>query len=303
VDGHTIPVLPLIGLLVLAGMGFLGMAGRRLYRVSAPLGDLMAASEQVATGDYSTRVKEQGPVEVRRLSLAFNQMADHLQTSDEQRRRMLADISHELRTPLTIIQGNLEGMLDGVYPADEAHLKSIFEESQVLGRLVEDLHLLALAESSALQLQRQPTDLAVLINETMAAFQARAEAAGVHLAAELPEQAPPLSLDSLRLHEVLSNLIANALRYTPAGGEIRLRYTLTGQGESPLAHIEVCDTGPGIAAADLPYVFERFYKARDSGGSGLGLAIARRLVEAHGGTIEASNPAEGGTTIRITLPG
>jgi len=263
----------------------------------------MNASEQVATGDYSARVKEQGPAEVRLLAQAFNQMAGRLQTSDEQRRHMLADISHELRTPLTVIQGNLEGMLDGVYPADEAHLKSIFEESQVLGRLVEDLHLLALAESSALQLQRQPTDLAALINETMAAFQAQAGAAGVRLAAELPEQAPLLSLDPLRLHEVLSNLIANALRYTPAGGEIRVRYTLHSAGENPVARVAVSDTGPGIAAADLPYVFERFYKARDSGGSGLGLAIARRLVEAHGGTIEAISPLEGGTTIRITLPG
>jgi signal transduction histidine kinase len=295
-------VIPLGGLTLLVGLGSLFWVLRRLRWMSTPFGDLLEASERVAAGDYTARVRELGPPEVRSLGKAFNHMASRLQSTDEQRRSLLADISHELRTPLTVVQGNLEGLLDGVYPADETHLRMIFEESQVLKRLIEDLHTLALAESGALQLRREPVDISALINEVISAFNSQVQASSVILQADLPNDLPNLSLDPLRIHQVLSNLIANAIRYTPPEGSISVRGRLISGVGDPFIRLEVSDTGPGIPETDLPYVFDRYYKSSDSGGSGLGLAIARRLVEAHRGTIQASSPAGGGTTIKIELP-
>jgi two-component system sensor histidine kinase BaeS len=190
-------------------------------------------------------------------------------------------------------------MLDGIYPADEANLRSLLDETNLLSRLVEDLRTLALAESGALRLRKEPTDLALLVRESLAAFQAQASAAGVTLSAETDEALPWLEVDPGRLRQVLSNLLANALRYTPAGGSVRVKYCL----EAGRALLDVTDTGPGIAAGDLPHVFERFYKSTDSGGTGLGLAIAKHLVEAHEGMITAESLPGQGTTIRISLPG
>jgi len=229
-------------------------------------------------------------------------MASRLQVTDEQRRNLLADVTHELRTPLTVIQGNLEGMLDGVYAADEAHLKSLLEETQILSRLVDDLRTLALAESGALQLKKEPTDLVALIGETTAGFRAQADAAGVALGVEVMADALLLDLDPERMHEVLSNLIANALRYTPRGGIISVRLGRTHADGEQRTLVTIADSGPGITAEDLPHVFDRFYKARDSGGMGLGLSIAKHLTEAHGGTLDAESDPGQGTTMRITLP-
>lgn len=280
---------------LLLAMLVLGWGFSRVRRMSRPLDELLEASHRVADGDYSVRVEEKGIAEIRSLTHAFNSMAERLQASDQQRRALLADVTHELRTPLTVVQGNLEGMLDGVYPADETQLKVILEETQVLSRLIDDLRTLALSESGALQLIREPTDLSVLIGETVAAFRSRADAAGVQLKVEVKEDVPLLDLDPERIHQVLSNLIANALRYTPSGGWIRVRY---GAG----VVIEIEDSGAGIPAEELTHVFERFYKSRDSGGMGLGLAIAKNLVEAHGGTIRAESEPGRGTMIRIKLP-
>jgi len=189
-------------------------------------------------------------------------------------------------------------MLDGVYPADEQQLKAILEETQVLSRLIDDLRTLALSESGALQLKREPTDLAVLVGETVAAFRPRAEAAGVRLEVTPKGDVPLLDLDPERIHQVLSNLIANALRYTPGDGWIRVSYGSGGTG----VVIEIEDSGAGIPAEELPHVFERFYKSRDSGGMGLGLAIAKNLVEAHGGDIQAASEPGRGTRMKISLP-
>ena len=275
-----------------------GLAGMGMRWLIVPLDDLLKAADRVGQGDYSVRVQEKGPREVRSLARAFNNMASRLHITDEQRRELLADVTHELRTPLTVVQGNLEGMLDGVYPADEANLRSLLEETNILSRLVEDLRTLALAESGALQLTKEPSDLSMLIRDTLAAFQAQADAAGVTLVAEASSDLPWLDLDPGRIRQVLSNLVANALRYTPAGGGIHVRYR---QAEGK-ALLDVQDSGPGISADELPHVFERFYKSTDSGGMGLGLAIARHLVEAHGGTIRAESAPGAGTTIRINLP-
>jgi signal transduction histidine kinase len=288
--------------LLLLGVLLLAWAGRGLRHLSRPLGDFLQAADAVADGDYSARVAEQGPREVRSVARAFNTMASRLQSADEQRRRLLSDVTHELRTPLTVIQGNVEGMLDGIYVPDQARLKLILEETQVLSRLVEDLRTLALSDSGALGLRREPTDLAQLVRDAAAASRAQADAAEVTIAVELPSDLPPLPLDPARMRQVLLNLIANAMRYTPGGGTLFIRCGITASDGRKEVVLEVEDTGPGIAPEDLPHVFDRFYKARDSSGMGLGLSIARSLVEAHGGTISAHSPFGRGTTIRIILP-
>jgi signal transduction histidine kinase len=287
--------------LLVAALGLLGI-GRALRRLALPLGDLMEAAGRVAEGDYAARVAERGPRELRALSRAFNAMAGRLEKNEEQRRSLLADVTHELRTPLTVIQGNLEGLLDGVYPRDDARLAAILDETQVLSRLIEDLRTLSLAEAGALKLQREPIDLPALLGEAAASFRAQAEAAGVTVSLEAAPDLPLLEADPVRLREVAGNLIANALRYTPAGGRIQIQCSLEGGGES--VAVAVSDTGRGIAPGDLPHVFDRFYKSADSRGSGLGLAIAKNLVAAHGGEIAAHSPGMDGvgTTVRFTLP-
>jgi len=273
-----------------------------LRHISAPLGDLLEAAGRIADGDYSPRVAERGPSEVRALARAFNGMAARLQLTEEQRRDLMADITHELRTPLTVIQGNLEGFLDGVYSPDETRLKSLLEETQILARLVEDLRTLALAESGALQLKKEPTDLALLIGETISAFRTQADAAGIRIDFQTGADALVLNLDPERIRQVLSNLIANALRYTPRAGAINVRYGRIKSDGGKYAEVTVEDNGVGIASDVLPHIFNRFYKSRDSSGTGLGLPIARHLVEAHGGSITAESQPGRGTTMRIRLP-
>jgi signal transduction histidine kinase len=179
------------------------------------LDELVDASNRVAEGDYSIRVEEKGPPEVDSLMRGFNSMAERLQAHDQQRRNMLADVSHELRTPITVIQGNVEGILDGLYPADEARLKSILEETQVLSRLVDDLRTLALAESGALHPKREPTNLAELIRDAVSGFEAQIKEKAIRIELIL-EGGEDANIDPQRLREVLNNLLSNALRYTPA---------------------------------------------------------------------------------------
>jgi len=291
-------VIPIgLGALVLIAV-IAALSVRSLRRFSAPLDALHEAAERVARGDYSAQVEEKGLPEVRSLARAFNDMAARLHQADEQRRNLLADTTHELLTPLTVIQGNLEGMLDGVYPADEANLRGLMDETNVLSRLLEDLRTLALAESGALQLRKEPVDLLPYLNEVTGVFQSQAAAAGVSLTVNVAEHLPPLEIDPSRMRQVLSNLLANDLRYSPAGGKISLTCAIEGNH----VLIAVQDDGPGIPDADLEHVFERFYKSADSGGMGLGLAIAKQLVEAHGGSITAENAPGRGTIFRILLP-
>jgi two-component system, OmpR family, sensor histidine kinase BaeS len=295
-------VLPLAGVLLVLSLGALAWAGRGLRHLSRPFGDLLEAADRVADGDYSARVSEQGPREVRSVARAFNTMASRLQATDEHRRGLLSDVTHELRTPLTVIQGNVEGMLDGVYAPEPARLKLILEETQLLSRLVDDLRTLALTESGALVLRRQPTDLAELIYETTAAFRTQSDAAGLAIGVDVPPDMPLLSLDPERIRQVLLNLIGNAVRYTSAGGTIRVQCRVATIEGYNRAVIEVEDTGPGIAPEDLPHVFDRFYKTRASSGMGLGLSIAKSIVDTHGGTVTANSQFGRGTAIRVILP-
>jgi two-component system sensor histidine kinase BaeS len=294
-------LLPAAAILFALVVLVFAFATRNLRRVSRPLDELVDASNKVADGDYSARVEVKGPPEVRSLLHGFNSMAERLQTNDQHRRNMLADVSHELRTPITVIQGNVEGILDGMYPADEARLKSILEETQILSRLVDDLRTMALAESGSLQLHREPTHLAALIQEVVSGFESQAKEKNIRVDLALAD-VEEINIDALRIHEVLSNIFSNALRYTPPVGEVNVSLAETGSGPQRSVTVSVQDSGPGIDPADLPYVFDRFYKSSDSGGMGLGLSIAKYILEAHGGKIWAESELGKGTKISFTLP-
>jgi signal transduction histidine kinase len=274
------------------------LAARSVRRLAARVDDVIDAVGRVADGDLTARVAERGPADARSLARAFNAMTSRLARSEEQRRTMLADVSHELRTPLSVVQGNLEALVDGVHPADEAHLLAILDETKVLARLVEDLRTLSLAESGALALHREATDVGVLVRETVDAFASQAEPGGVLLEAQVPSGLPQVDADPVRAREILANLIANAIRYTPRGG----RVSVEARSQDTAVAIEVRDTGAGIAPDRVDRIFDRFYKSAESRGAGLGLAIAKQLVEAHGGEIAATSVVGEGTAIRFTLP-
>lgn len=292
--------MPLPAILLWAGgaVVVIALVTRGFRRIVAPVSDIMQAATQVEQGDYSVRVRVRGNGDTRALARAFNAMTARLETNAEQRKRLLADVTHELRTPLTVIQGNLEGVLDGVYPRDDAHLLPILDETRVMSRLIDDLRTLSLAEAGVLKLQRENVHIGGLIEDVIVSFTAPATRAGVRLLTNVTGALPQLDVDATRIREVLANLVSNALRHTQDGGEIRV----SAAPVEDAVQILVKDTGSGIAPADLPHIFDRFYKAADSGGSGLGLAIAKGLVEAHGGHIEAESVLGSGTEIRFTLP-
>lgn len=285
------------GVAVLATLLFVLFFGA-MRRVGFPLGDIVGAADRVANGDYSTRVVERGPPSLRSVARAFNSMTSRLQAQDQQRKNLMADIAHELRTPLTIIEGRLEGILDGVYPRDDERLGEVLEETRVLARLVEDLRTLANAESGSLTLQKEPTDLAILIHEVVNSFSSAAAAGDVSVRVEGNTDLPLIQIDPLRIREVLSNLLSNALRHTPRGGSVSVNAEVAGAR----IVVSVADTGAGIPAEELPRIFDRFYKGSASTGSGLGLTIARNLVVAHGGELRAESLSGRGTTMSFTLP-
>jgi two-component system sensor histidine kinase BaeS len=269
-------------------------------RSARTLDTLVDATARVEAGDYATRVDvpERGMRPVRQLARGFNTMVERLERDEDQRRTLLNDVSHELRTPLTVIAGNIEAMIDGVHPADEAHLSAILDETRVMERLIDDLRTVALSEAGTLQLHREPTDPDVLIDEVVRSFQGTAGTASVTVTADVPADLPIVDIDPVRIREVLSNLVANAVRHTPSGGTVTIR----GDATADRLVLRVTDTGPGIDPELLPHVFDRFVTGAGSGGSGLGLAIARHLVAAHGGTIEVEATGSGGSTFRVDLP-
>jgi two-component system sensor histidine kinase BaeS len=275
---------------------------RGFRRLAVPLGSLVEAARRVERGAYDARVPEvtRGPRELRELTRAFNTMASRLEADQRQRRSLLADVSHELRTPLAVLRGNLEAIADGIHPADEAHLAGLIEETHVLERLVDDLRTISLAEAGALPLHREPTDPDVLLGETVASFTTAATEAGIELRVESPTDLPLLDVDPVRIREVLSNLLANAIRHTPRGGHVTASGAPAAGGRSVV--FRVADTGSGIEPELQDHVFERFARGRDSRGSGLGLAIARDLVSAHGGTISVRSQPGAGTTFEVVLP-
>jgi two-component system sensor histidine kinase BaeS len=285
-------VLPLVALFLVVLVVL-----RLVRRTAAPVSDLIEAAARVEGGDYAARVPERGPREVRSLARAFNAMSERLEGTDEARRRLLADVSHELRTPLTVMQGTLEGMLDGLYPVDDAHLVPVLEETRVLARLVEDLRTLSLSEAGNLRLHREPTDLGRLVNEVVAGHRPAADAAGIAMTVET-SGLPTMDLDAARIRQVVGNLVANALRFTPPGGSV----SVSGEASDSDASVIVRDTGTGMEADALEHAFDRFYRSSSSTGSGLGLPIARNLVEAHSGEISIESSPGSGTTVRFSFP-
>jgi len=286
----AIPVIALIFLF--------GLLATLVRRVGSPLGDIVEAANRVAEGDFATRITEHGPPPVRVVARAFNSMAARLESQDRQRRHLLADIAHELRTPLSVVQGRLEGLLDGVYARDDARLSEVLDETRLLTRLVEDLRTLAHAESGMLALQKEPTDLAILIQDVVNSLSADAGRRQVSVEVDASADLTLALVDPLRIREVLANLLSNALHHTPAGGVV----SIAAKTAYDVFELTVADTGSGIAAEELPKIFDRFYKGSTSRGSGLGLTIARNLVTAHGGTMRAESGQGQGTTITFTLP-
>jgi two-component system OmpR family sensor kinase/two-component system sensor histidine kinase BaeS len=268
----------------------------------------MKAADALAEGDLSARVPIQGSGDFRHFARSFNRMAEALETADRQRRELLADVAHELRTPLTVIQGNLEGLRDGVYEATAEYMDLVLDETQKLGRLVDDLRLLTLAEAGQLPLDFQVLDALQLLADVRDAFACQASDAHIAIEVQTRGSLPPFLADPQRIGQVLGNLVTNALRHTTAGGRVTLGAEPIPDGSG--IRLWVADTGEGIPPEDLPRIFDRFWRgdqarSRETGaGSGLGLAIAKGLVEAHGGRIwaESDGVPGRGTTISCLLP-
>ncbi len=293
-DHPTGPPFFIVPVVIVLALVLLGRAFRGVAR---PVGDLIEAAGRVEAGSYEAHVAERGPREMRSLARAFNTMVARLAANESQRKQLLADVTHELRTPLTIMQGNVEAILDGVHPADAAHIAPILEETKVLARLIDDLRTLSLAEAGALALHRESIDVGSIAREIVTAFsdQARRGSVALRSSAEGPTT---IDADPVRVREVLVNLVTNALRYTPSGGSVDIDVRGTGTG----VEATVRDTGTGIAPDAVGGIFDRFSRSTDSPGAGLGLAIAKGLVEAHGGTIRAESVLAQGTKIVFTLP-
>jgi two-component system sensor histidine kinase BaeS len=274
------------------------------YTLLRPVRALTFASRKLAEGDLSQRVDVRGKDELATLGHTFNQMADSLQHAEEARRAMTADIAHELRTPLAVQRANLEALQDGVYPLTADNLAPVIEQNFMLTRLVEDLRTLALADAGQIELERTPTDLVSLVTRVVERFQPQAATQQVTLTMFSPATSlPAVSLDPVRIEQILTNLLSNAFRFTPRNGKIELVFNATPTSVQVCVH----DDGPGIPAESLPYIFGRFYRvdksrSRAEGGSGLGLAIARQLARAHGGDLTVANHPAGGAEFTLSLP-
>lgn len=284
------------------GVGLMG--GVIISRViSAPVSDLVKAARRIGQGELGIRVPARGSREIIELAETFNKMAADLQRSETLRNNLMADVSHELRTPLTVLEGNLRAAMDHVYTLDEAEIANLYGQTRHLIRLVNDLREIALAETNQLPLEKQPTDLNVLLTETCQALEPLAIEKEVRLVDETP-QLPEISVDPARLRQVFFNLLYNALRHTPAGGEI----IVSGALQDNEIQLGFTDNGDGLEPEQLAMVFERFYRgdrsrSRDTGGTGLGLAIVKAIVTSHGGRIEAISEGKGlGCTFRFALP-
>ena len=272
-------------------------------RISAPIKALTLAVKRLGQRDFSQRVQVKDRSEIGELAQTFNSMASDLERAERLQRNMVADIAHELRTPLSNIRGYLEAVRDGMLKPDPETIRSINEEAVLLSRLVDDLQELSLAEAGELKLMCRAEDIATLINQIVATVRSQAATKGVSLSIDLPAELPSVNIDSHRISQVLRNLLDNAVAHTAKGGFI----TVAAKQRDNWVEVSVTDTGEGIPAEDLPNIFERFYRvdksrARATGGSGLGLTIAKRLVEAHGGKIEAQSELGKGSRFSFTIP-
>jgi signal transduction histidine kinase len=272
-------------------------------RISAPIKTLASAARRLGQGDLSQRVNINSKGEIGELAQAFNSMAGGLEKTERLRRNMVADTAHELRTPLSNIRGYLEAIQEGIKKPSPELIRSLDEEAFLLSRLVDDLQDLSLAEAGELKLNFQSEDTECLVNQAVDAAETPAKRKQITITSQVPPALPPVNVDRQRISQVLRNLLDNAITHTPAGGSI----VVAAEKQSNQVKVSVSDTGEGIPAEDLLNVFERFYRVdksrtRATGGSGLGLTIARRLVEAHGGTIEAKSEPGKGSCFAFTVP-
>jgi signal transduction histidine kinase len=272
--------------------------------MTQPLRDMAQAAKRMETGDYSTLVHTRSRDEVGQLAEAFNKMSAELEGVERLRRELVANVSHELKTPITAIRAHLENLLDGVERPDPDTLQIMLSQSERLGRLVDQLLDLSRLESGDVPLDRERVLLAPLVSQVISEIDVARSDRGVEVSSEIPEDLPPAWADRERVHQVLFNLVDNAVRYTPAGGAV----TVSAHGHNGSVKVEVHDTGVGIPAEHLPKLFERFYRIDisrsrgEEGGTGIGLAIARSVVEAHGGHIHADSEPGNGSTFTFELP-
>ena len=299
-------ILTVASALLLLALASAWWVARRWAR---PLHAVQAATERIARGEFDIRLhgRQQGEGrsdEIGDLVRNVNRMAEGLQQLEGARRRWLAEISHELRTPLAVLRGEIEALVDGVRPLRPEAIVSLHEDVMRLGKLVDDLHLLAMSDLQSLPCRFDDLDAVELVQRQMARFEERATAKGLTLRFERgPLTTLPVCWDSARIEQLLSNLLENSLRYTDAPGRIVLALKCQGDGVT----LEIEDSAPGVPAADLSRLFEPLYRAdsarsRHRGGSGLGLAICEAIVRSHGGRIDAACSALGGLRVRIKLP-
>lgn len=295
------------GLVALAFALILGLF--LAQRLTRPLRQLTRATQAVAAGDLSQQVPVTSQDELGELGDHFNQMAHALETAEAQRRQLLADTAHDLRTPISVIQSHLEAMLDGIFPPTPENLAVVHEETLHLGRLVNDVRTLSLVEAGQLPMDMQIVDLSAIVQQAAVAFAPLAEVDGICFTTDII-QTVTVTADAARIHQVLANLIANALRYAPQGSQLlpAVHIRLTTNADSAEVHIQ--DNGPGLTAEQQELIFGRFWRADtargrerlEQGGSGLGLAIAKGIVEAHGGGIHVVSQSGVGSTFVFSLP-
>lgn len=293
--------------LVLGAAGIFFIVGA-LRRVTLPISEMMTSAERIAQGDYAARAQERGPRELRSLARSFNRMAEQLGENENARRALIANIANELRTPLTMLQENIEGLLDGNFARDDAHLNLILGETIRLANLVKEMRMLALAESGGLILQREPTDLNVLVRETVELYHRDASKRNINLHAILPEEAYSINADPARVQQALGNLLDDALR-SNLKSDLRVEVTKLAppHAQAPMfAQVEVAYRAAVIAPELLAGYFDRFYQNNPAPDtptdSGLGLAISKLLIQAHGGAITVTSDTRSGTLVKFTLP-
>ncbi len=302
---ETTTTIIVVAVLAAAVASVLGVLMAR--RLAKPLEQLEEAAGAVAHGDLAARsgLSDRAD-EIGSLGRSFDAMAADLERNDASRRRFFQDAAHEMKTPLAVIEATAAAVVDGVYEHDDRHLETIRSQARLLGRVVDDLRTISLAEAGALPLRLETVPLGEVLPSIGTAFAARAEAADVTLSTGLLETPLVVVADRERLGQAVAALVDNAIRFAPSGGHVLLRAGLSPRSPD-LARVEVLDDGPGVPPEDMAQVFDRFYQAdasrdRGSGTSGLGLAITRAIVEAHGGSTGLENPAEGGARFWIDLP-
>ena len=288
---------------IAAGLGGLLVVSILSRRTLTPVRALSTAARRLGGGDLSQRVPAPGNDEVGQLGHSFNSMAAGLEKAEQQRKNLVADVAHELRTPLSNIQGYVEAMRDGVLEHDQATLDTVHAQTMHLGRLVEDLRLLAQTESEDFRLNLEQESLGDVLRHSVEGFRARSSSMDVGLNLDIPDELPMLLIDRTRISQVLGNLLENAVRHSSSGGEVNV---VAGVSEGRVV-VTVADGGDGIAPEDIAHVFDRFYRAdpsrtRATGGAGLGLTIAKKIVEAHGGEIRAESVKGQGSRFIFELP-